>query len=165
VRYASWMLLLFTLSISCSAAAGDECNSDNPYLQQTCQSLQQSASETQKASQQETANSIAKHKEEVEKAIQAERKPPPSSAPPKPVLPAWQNALTPPEPAKDEVHALGVSESSSSAGASTEPTSTITPLPPLSPTEFAGPKPVTLPGGVNVIPVKPDKNSGKGTYY
>jgi hypothetical protein len=143
------------LPLSCYAA--DECDNANPYIQQTCAQLKQSASTEQKARDAQREKEIAKQEEIVRRRIQEENKPPKS---PEPVLPKWQEALKPPAPkSSEEAHPA-------SPPVQEEPV-VITPLPPMTPTEFSPPKAKTLPGGVNMIPIKPEKNSRPGVikYY
>lgn len=153
VGLASWVVPI-------ESHAADECSNPNPYMQQTCESLKQSAAETQKARDARQEKIRAGHEETVRKIIEEENAPPPA---PPPKLPAWQQSLKPPAPVENSSANKNQTEQAPS-----EEAPPITPLPPMGPTEFAGPKPVTLPGGVTVVPVQPKKNEGtpgKIKYY
>jgi hypothetical protein len=161
IKHAFKGLLFLTISTGC-CYANDECSNPNPYLQQTCENLKQSATEAQKARDKENEDTIAKHEKSVRKNIEEENKPPPAK---QPDIPEWQKALKPPAtPQNNEAHAL---DTPSGENATSNEPPPLTTLAPLGPTEFAGPKPITLPGGVNVIPTKPEKKGGTGTikYY
>ncbi len=163
MKHAFKGLLFCMISVSCCYAddASDACSNPNPYLQQTCESLKQSAAQTQKARDEESEKITAKHEEAVRKAIEKENVPP--TPPPAPQLPTWQQALKPPATVEKKVETTDSKPSENTA----EEASPITPLPPIGPTEFAGPKAATLPGGVNVVPMKPDKGASQSTikYY
>lgn len=167
MKHAFKGLLFCMISVSCCYAddASDACSNPNPYLQQTCQSLKQSAAQTQKARDEESEKITAKHEEAVRKAIEKENVPP-TPPPAAPSLPTWQQALKPPAPVEKKVKTTDSKPSEDTDTASVE-ASPITPLAPIGPTEFAGPKAATLPGGVNVVPMKPDKGTSQSTikYY
>lgn len=153
------------LIASMSSYADDECSNSNPYLQQTCENLKQSAVETQKTRDEESKKEIARREILQRKNIEEENKPPEK---PQPKIPEWQKSLKPSAPIHaQQQHKSGEKTEADEDTTSSTPPPSIKPLPTLEPTEFANPKSVTLPGGLNVIPIKPDKSSNKGAikYY
>jgi len=160
MKYALTGLLLFIISTGCHAEADNKCSNPNPYIQQTCENLKQSSAKVQEARDEKEKKKAAEQKEALNKLREEENKPP---APPPPKIPDWQKALKPPVPAQNENP--DNTKTDGNKGADAPPA--ITPLAPLEPTEFASPEAVVLPGGINRIPSKPDKNSSKGAikYY
>lgn len=158
--------ILLLLMMPCYATTdSDPCaNSGNAYLRQTCETLKQSSETAKKARDDAYQKEVDKNQEAIRKRITAEKTPPP---PPSITLPAWQNALKPPAPAQNQHSVDEGAPSENSATANSNTTTNIAPLPAPGPTEFANPTPITLPGGVSVIPTKPSKNSKSGAikYY
>lgn len=174
--------LLWSLSVW--AAETDSCKNNNPYLQQSCELLQQSSQAAQNAQQKEIAQSAAESKQETLQKIATEKPPVPeipkpemptwqkpldntvNSATDKPGVPTWQKPLmtSSDKPSKSPDTSSLVVSPLEKESAGNVPAQNVTPLPAPGPTEFSTPKPVTLPGGINVIPTHPERSKGD-IYY
>lgn len=162
MRYAVTSLLL--LSIATAGYADNNCANANPYLQQNCERLKAASESVQQARDEADKKELSKNQEAARQRIEAESKPP--AAPPAPAIPQWQQALKQPSASTAEQHA----GNNAAGNAAQAPTSAkpIASLPDPGPTQFSSPKAVTLPGGVQVIPVPADKKKGQSgviKYY
>lgn len=157
-------LLFFIVSCYAAADDSDPCANNNPYLRQTCETLRQSSQNSDTERNKAYENEMNKSREATDKLLNSEQaKEAAASAPPPPPLPPWQKALKPEAPPQNQAQNQGnLAAQTPSENPSTE--IKITPLPAPGATTFANPAPVTLPGGVSIVPTKPSK-SNSVKYY
>lgn len=139
-----------------NASGGNSCSNDNPYLQQMCQNMQQVAEKNKQANEDAYNKAVTEAKKQ-EAASQPQPPPPPPE-------PAWQQAITPSAPAAVQNSTATANTNAPSNTNTTTTTTNTPPPPPPGPAETAGPAPIAGPGGLVIVPVKKQQNSG-AMYY
>jgi hypothetical protein len=159
---AKYLVASLLFSIATIGYADNLCANSNPFVQHSCETLQQSSVKAQKERDESYQKSVAKYEETTRKNLEEESKP--AETPPPPI-PEWQKALKTTAPAKNPNDAAKTKAEKTAKEAEEAPP--ITPLPETGPAEFAAPEAVKLPGGINILPTKPAKKENKGTvkYY
>ena len=171
-KYLSWCLTAlagFTInSYATNNSDNNPCANKNPYTQQTCEQLKISSDITQKSQAKDYQNQVSKNEEAARQHIKdqnnATRITAESAAQTAPAPPDWQKVLGGQDKIQNSTQTPPVADNNSD----NNPPS-VTPLPPPEQAQFSTPKSLTLPGGTNVIPSKPQNNGGSGNgrikYY